>query len=69
MFDEEQYFQEFIKALKQYKKKYGNPFSEEIVQHFMRQIIGAFKYIIIKKQLKMQQTSYQREQEQEFITK
>ena len=26
-------------------EKYGKPFSEEIVQHFMRQIISAFKYM------------------------
>ena len=32
-------------ALAKYKEKYGKPFSEEIVQHFMRQIISAFKYM------------------------
>ena len=36
-------------ALEQYQKKYGKPFSQEIVQHFMRQIISAFKYIHEKK--------------------
>ena len=33
------------KALEKYMEKYGKPFSEEIVQHFMRQIIDAFKYM------------------------
>ena len=33
------------KALEKYMEKYGKPFSEEIVQHFMRQIINAFKYM------------------------
>ena len=33
------------KALEKYESKYGSPFPEEIVQHFMRQIINAFKYI------------------------
>ena len=36
---------EISKAVQKYKDKYGKPFSEEIVQHLMRQIIGAFKYI------------------------
>ena len=36
---------ELSKALEKYKEKYGKPFSEEIVQHFMRQIISAFKYM------------------------
>ena len=31
--------------LEKYKEKYGKPFSEELVQYFMRQIIDAFKYI------------------------
>ena len=33
------------KALEQYMKKYGKPFSEEIVQYLMKQIISAFHYI------------------------
>ena len=33
------------KALKEYQLKYDNPFSEELVQYLMRQIISAFKYI------------------------
>ena len=36
---------ELSQALAKYKEKYGKPFSEEIVQHFMRQIIIAFIYI------------------------
>ena len=36
---------ELSKALEKYQEKYGKPFSQEIVQHFMRQIIDAFKYI------------------------
>ena len=32
-------------ALEKYQEKYGKPFSQEIVQHLMRQIIDAFKYI------------------------
>ena len=36
---------ELSKALEDYQEKYGKPFSQEIVQHFMRQIISAFKYI------------------------
>jgi len=34
-----------LEALERYMKKYGKPFSEEIVQHLMRQIISAFKYM------------------------
>ena len=36
---------ELSKALEKYQEKYGKPFSEEIVQHLMRQIIDAFRYI------------------------
>ena len=36
---------ELSKALEKYMQKYGKPFPEEIVQHIMRQIIDAFKYI------------------------
>ena len=36
---------ELSKALREYQIKYGKPFSEELVQYFMRQIISAFKYI------------------------
>ena len=38
-----------LKAFEKYKEKYGKPFSEEIVQHLMRQIISAFKIIHKKK--------------------
>ena len=40
---------ELSKALEKYQIKYGKPFSQEIVQHLMRQIIDAFKYIHSKK--------------------
>jgi serine/threonine protein kinase len=36
---------ELSKALEKYQEKFGKPFPEEIVQHFMKQIIGAFKFI------------------------
>ena len=36
---------ELSKALQKYKEKNGTAFPEELVQHFMRQIIDAFKYI------------------------
>ena len=36
---------ELSKALEKYQERYGKPFSQEIVQHLMRQIIDAFKYI------------------------
>ena len=36
---------ELSKALEKYQEKYGKPFSQEIVQHLMKQIIDAFKYI------------------------
>ena len=32
-------------CLEEYKKKYGKPFSEQIVQHLMRQIVDALKYL------------------------
>jgi len=40
---------ELSKALEKYQAKYGTPFSQEIVQHLMRQIISAFNYIHSKK--------------------
>ena len=38
-------------ALKTYINKYGKPFPEELVQHFMRQIIDVFKYIHHEKKI------------------
>ena len=40
---------ELKKALQKYIEKYDQPFPEEIVQHFMRQIIDAFNYIHARK--------------------
>ena len=44
-------------CLKKYQEKYGRPFSEEIVQYLMRQIIDAMRYIhrrhIIHRDLKL----------------
>ena len=40
---------ELADALDKYKQKNGTAFPEELVQHFMRQIIDAFKYIHEKK--------------------
>ena len=40
---------ELSKALEKYQAKHGSPFSQEIVQHLMRQIISAFNYIHSKK--------------------
>ena len=37
------------KALEKYIEKYGKPFDEKLVQHFMKQIISAFRYIHEKK--------------------
>ena len=36
---------ELGKALEKYQKKFGKPFSEEIVQYLMRQIMSAFNYL------------------------
>jgi serine/threonine protein kinase len=36
---------ELSKILENYIKNFGKPFPEEIVQHFMRQILDAFKYM------------------------
>ena len=45
-------------ALEKYKLKYGKPFSEEIVQHLMRQIMSAFNYLhnsgIMHRDIKLQ---------------
>ena len=49
---------ELSQALEKYQKKYGHSFPEEIVQHFMRQIINAFEYIhklkIIHRDIKLE---------------
>ena len=34
------------KCLRQYQKLYNQPFSEEIVQHLMRQIVEGIKYLL-----------------------
>lgn len=38
-----------VVQMKQYQEKYEKPFSEEIVQCLMRQIIDTFKYIHSKR--------------------
>ena len=49
---------ELSQTLEKYQKKYGHSFPEEIVQHFMRQIINAFEYIhkskIIHRDIKLE---------------
>ena len=49
---------ELEKVLEKYQLKYGKSFSEEIVQHLMRQIIDAFRYIhsknIIHRDIKLE---------------
>ena len=49
---------ELYKTLEKYMDKYDKPFSQEIVQHLMRQIINAFKYIhgknIIHRDIKLE---------------
>ena len=42
---------ELTKALEKYQQKYSKPFPEEIVQHIMKQIVSAFKYIHERKRI------------------
>ena len=49
---------ELTKVLAKYQSKYGRPFTEELVQYLMRQIISAFQYIhnqrIIHRDIKLE---------------
>ena len=64
---------ELSKALEKYMKKYGKPFPENIVQHIMRQIIDAFKYIherkIIHRDVKLDNIllNYENEEDKENL--
>jgi len=64
---------ELSKALEKYQLKYGKPFSQEIVQHLMRQIIDAFKYIhgfkIIHRDIKLDNIllNFENEQDKEIL--
>ena len=59
------------KALEKYQKKFGKPFSEEIVQYLMRQIIDAFNYIhsqsVIHRDIKLENIliNYETEKDKE----
>ena len=64
---------ELSKALEKYMEKYGKPFPEEIVQHFMRQIVDAFKYMherkIIHRDVKLDNIllNYENEKDKEDL--
>ena len=64
---------ELSKALEKYQSKYGKPFSQEIVQHLMRQIIDAFRYLhglkIIHRDIKLDNVllSFENEQDKESL--
>ena len=64
---------ELSKALEKYIEKYGKPFSEEIVQHLMRQIIDAFKFMherkIIHRDVKLDNIllNYETEEDKENL--
>ena len=58
-------------ALEKYQEKFGQPFSEEIVQYLMRQIIDAFNYIhsqsVIHRDIKLENIliNYETEKDKE----
>ena len=60
---------ELYKTLEKYIEKNGKPFSQEIVQHLMRQIISAFKYIhgkkIIHRDIKLENILLQYDSEED----
>jgi serine/threonine protein kinase len=60
---------ELSEALEKYKLKYGKPFSEEIVQYLMKQIIDAFNYLhsqgIIHRDIKLENILLQYETEED----
>jgi len=61
---------ELSKALEKYQNKFGKPFPENIVQHLMRQIISAFRYIhekhIIHRDVKLENILLNYENEEDM---